>query len=322
MLKTSLDIIKKLIEFKRLIENNSDDTIFNILKDNYHLFIEVVQALKQDAVIGKKEELFLNIENLNDHSSIKVFLRNIYEYREDLLEDTMLNIQIIEVLKKNSLYDKIQELFKDIDDLPVDSTRNLALLSPTSIINSCIEKVSRFVYQILEPRKKDVIRELQEKNITDGKINDVITIPEDIKALITSLTVNFFNEKLLQLSSFTNFVSNLANKQMWEAQMLRLIKNKVPFSIAFIDLNNMKALNAWLTHGTVDEVLKKFWNLLNNRFKRENLYNEQKYKDLVVHRSGDEFWIILPAGNNCDYTALVRSIQNELLTIEKTPIAI
>ena len=102
-----------------------------------------------------------------------------------------------------------------------------------------------------------------------------------------------FKEKLLEEANYKSthdLLTNLYNRHHFEKKVKELIKNNIPFSIIFLDLDNFKYVNDTFGHDKGDEILKATADIL-----RKNL----KGKDIIARFGGDEFVI---AVIECDKT--------------------
>lgn len=97
-----------------------------------------------------------------------------------------------------------------------------------------------------------------------------------------------YNDQLYKIS-ITDSLTGLYNRRYFfdfaEAEYNRSLRQKITFSVVFIDLNHFKAINDHFGHLRGDKVLKDIATLIMN--------NIRSY-DIAARYGGDEFIIILP----------------------------
>jgi len=92
-------------------------------------------------------------------------------------------------------------------------------------------------------------------------------------------------QTLNDVSSDANYdeLTGAANRKQYKEKMLKLLHNKTPFALLFIDLNKFKAINDTHGHHVGDEVLKEVARRLSENIDKD---------DFIARLGGDEFVII------------------------------
>lgn len=120
-------------------------------------------------------------------------------------------------------------------------------------------------------------------------VDDYITKPFDVRELITRVEMvlrrgNKFKEKLLK-DALTDAYSRSYLYERLKDEFERFKRNRVNFSLAFIDIDYFKRVNDTFGHSTGDYVLTQF-----TAFMIENL----RESDCIFRYGGEEFIILLP----------------------------
>jgi diguanylate cyclase (GGDEF)-like protein len=105
----------------------------------------------------------------------------------------------------------------------------------------------------------------------------------------------------------TEPLTGLANPRLFfetaENELNRARRYKTPFSAAYIDLDNFKAVNDSFGHSTGDELLKAV---------AGSLRSQTRSTDVVARLGGDEFVILLPETNLDQAKAFTTRVQQNL----------
>ena len=114
------------------------------------------------------------------------------------------------------------------------------------------------------------------------------------------------NKKLLEEVSFKanhDVLTKLYNREFFEKQLQVFIDKKIPFCLAFMDLDNFKNANDTFGHKVGDSIIINVANIL-----KENI----KGKDLIARFGGDEFIIALIECNKENAIKILEKISNKI----------
>ena len=126
---------------------------------------------------------------------------------------------------------------------------------------------------------KKILADLNETIlITDGLVKFIYQQKKIIEKIKRELSEK---DELIYKDELTG----LLNRRAFERNIKELIKNKIPFSLAMIDLDNFKKINDTYGHQFGDEVLKGFAEVVEHTLRD----SDRKYRV-----GGEEFIIILP----------------------------
>ncbi|SIO35848.1 diguanylate cyclase domain-containing protein [Halodesulfovibrio marinisediminis] len=106
--------------------------------------------------------------------------------------------------------------------------------------------------------------------------------------ILEDITDKKEQERRIQHMAMHDGLTGVANRRQFKMQLARSIelqhRSQVPFSLAFIDLNNFKEINDSRGHDFGDEVLKRV---------AKRLKNILREVDLIARPGGDEFLLLL-----------------------------
>jgi diguanylate cyclase (GGDEF)-like protein len=148
------------------------------------------------------------------------------------------------------------------------------------------------------------VKELHEKSNEESFNNDKIwqirvEIEQQLRNEDVKLYIQGDKEEIK-----TNPLTNLPNKEQFEDDSTSFWENpELPFTLAFLDMDNLKKLNTQIGHESADKVINELASYINyNLTDRAGLY----------HRSGDEFLIYFPNTNSIESKLLLERILNGL----------
>lgn len=121
---------------------------------------------------------------------------------------------------------------------------------------------------------------------------------------------------LLQEELETSLLTGLPNQRIGTQTIKKLIEENHPFCWTFFDLDHLKPMNLVLGEHVADRLIRGVGDTL----KRNIRTNEADgYNDMVIHRSGDEFWLIL---NHTNLNGGMIASQHVLERLTANPITI
>lgn len=109
-----------------------------------------------------------------------------------------------------------------------------------------------------------------------------------LPAAFMILILLLFQSRSAMLESTTHELTGLPNMRTFERHYHRTLQRPGTSFLFFLDLRNLKQLNSIFLEEQVDEVIKFFAKTLRATLDRN---------DAVIHRSGDEFFILLSLAN-------------------------
>ncbi len=109
--------------------------------------------------------------------------------------------------------------------------------------------------------------------------------------------------RLSLLDTLTSAWNRRAFYQAFAIELARVARNPAPISLAFIDLDDFKAINDRLGHSTGDEVLKAVAN---------SCIHALRLQDTVARLGGDEFAILMPDTDEVSLGALLDRLNGAL----------
>lgn len=108
---------------------------------------------------------------------------------------------------------------------------------------------------------------------------------------------------LSRTDPLTGVMNLRAFTELVEYEIMRLMREGSPFSVAYIDLDNFKLVNDRYGHRKGDELLKAIVTCLNSNLRKT---------DAVARIGGDEFTIFLPATDQKAVKVVTQKIREEL----------
>lgn len=145
------------------------------------------------------------------------------------------------------------------------------------------------------------------------KRNDFLSI---INSILTSISTKNVEIEKLNYELKTSYLTDLPNQKAAVTTIMKLIEQNHPFAWTFFDLDRLKSINLALGEHVTDRLIRS----VGERLKDNVRLNEPDgYNDMVAHRSGDEFWLIL---NHSNLQGGMIASQKLLESIECKPINI
>jgi diguanylate cyclase (GGDEF)-like protein len=101
----------------------------------------------------------------------------------------------------------------------------------------------------------------------------------------------------------TDYLSQTKTREFVEESANKLIKEKIPFSLVFFDLNNFKLINDIYSHLAGDKVLAAFGTFLVNSIRTE---------DIIGRYGGDKFVILFHKTHKLEASKMIERILTRL----------
>jgi diguanylate cyclase (GGDEF)-like protein len=125
-----------------------------------------------------------------------------------------------------------------------------------------------------------------------------------IAALLNKTRAMWENEKKLSRTDpLTGAINLRAFTELVEYEILRSQRDGLPFSLAYLDLDNFKHVNDAYGHSAGDGLLKSIVS---------NMVHHLRKTDVIARLGGDEFAIFLPATDQTSIKVVMPKIRDEL----------
>jgi diguanylate cyclase (GGDEF)-like protein len=123
--------------------------------------------------------------------------------------------------------------------------------------------------------------------------------------LLTQVRVLLDHERELVRSDYlTGAVSSRYFEVLLQAEIDRSARSKLPFTLAYIDVDNFKSINDRLGHHIGDQLLRLLVNAMTARLRKS---------DAVARLGGDEFGILLPGAGPAAAVTVVARTQSDMM---------
>jgi len=140
--------------------------------------------------------------------------------------------------------------------------------------------------------------------ITSWNIFSTMIFFISIVVLLHKTRVLWENEKILSRTDPLTGARNLrAFTELAEYEMLRSQRNDLPFSLAYLDLDNFKQVNDSCGHAAGDNLLKSIV---------ANIASNLRKTDVVGRLGGDEFAIFFPETDQASVQVVMQKVDVEL----------
>jgi diguanylate cyclase (GGDEF)-like protein len=140
--------------------------------------------------------------------------------------------------------------------------------------------------------------------ITSWNIFSTLIFFSSIVILLHKTRGLWENEKLLSRTDPLTGAKNLrAFTELVEYEMLRSEREELPFSLAYLDLDNFKQVNDSCGHNSGDELLKSIV---------ANIVINLRKTDVVGRLGGDEFAIFFPETDQSSVKVVMQKLNSEL----------
>ena len=194
-------------------------------------------------------------------------------------------IDVNETACKELGYSRDTIVMMEIQDVDCKLTSKKSI---KQFISSVKRKESMVIESLLHRRDGSTIMvELSCKYITKHQTNYIVITSRDI-------TERKNTERVLKDLAFKDTLTGLSNRRMFEEQInhqsARSRRQKQPYALILLDLDDFSTVNNTLGHKVGDELLKSIANRMKQIFRRET--------DVVARLGGDEFVILITEFDN------------------------
>lgn len=143
--------------------------------------------------------------------------------------------------------------------------------------------------------------------------DDIVSIWNILSTIAIFITVSVMISKIHKLlkrerklsrrDPLTGVLNIRAFSEIVEYEILRLNRDGLPFSVAYLDLDNFKTVNDLYGHKKGDELLKAVV---------ANLAGNLRQTDAIARVGGDEFAIFLPSTDHIEVQVVMNKIRKQL----------
>ena len=270
--------------------------------------------IQRQAVEESAQKNIIIMESLNE---VKEELSEKNIYLQEIMNNTgqgvlVFNSQLLLAAWNDTFLDlldvqgaEFREHMTLLEFLTLD-TKKIFLNNLTS--EDYIAKTKR---RIANRAKKEVY--FRDLKLDDGRIIKLTQRIMDDGSVVTmyrDVTIEREEEKRIKRMALRDGLTGLANRRAFDAQLDDTLNfyhtQKVPFLLAFIDLDDFKAVNDTYGHGTGDAVLQFVASVIQSRIRDA---------DIAIRLGGDEFAIIFRETDDVDLAEqrlnkIIKDIQN------------
>lgn len=219
------------------------------------------------------------VENNKNLSDVEIF--SLYE---DKINETLnlTNGQALEIKNRKEITDTLEQIAQAIDEKLIEAINTM--YNHQKNIDG---QTTRIIEEAKEAKVEEKFRKILEEIYFLKKQNSqLINKLEEYHKEISKLNVEI---KLAKEEANIDFLTSLYNRRSFDRSLNDLIenfyKNRYPFTLILLDVDNFKSINDKYGHLVGDRVLKEIASIL-RLFLRANT--------IIARTGGEEFGIILP----------------------------
>jgi diguanylate cyclase (GGDEF)-like protein len=187
---------------------------------------------------------------------------------------------------------------------PDDSTHSFLYLLPITFVTWLSGYRAGLVMVLLGTLLWSINNVVDSLAISAWNILSTLLFFSAISVLLHKTKTMWANECILSRTDPLTGSKNLrAFTEIVEYEILRAKREGLPFSLAYLDLDNFKHINDTYGHTTGDDILKTFVS--------DILQNVRK-TDVVARLGGDEFAIFLPDTDQSSVRIVMEKMRSEL----------
>ncbi|GAX87954.1 conserved hypothetical protein [Lebetimonas natsushimae] len=304
-IRYSVDLVNKT---KKILRGFEEGRVFNGFRNIYPLFyhkkfvgtVEISYSIKAIAeILQRNKSNFYGILLNKKIIDKKVWKEHLKNYRRSIINPDYFWDQ----KALNSIYAKNSEYLKEFEQIEKIIRRNLgnklfnhhAFIIPfylkhkyfIAIFHPLQNIEGKFVGYIVSIQKNDFYAQLKKDYILTISIFIIITFFISILFFLFLKQERIIKENLSFYSNHDS-LTKLLNRRGFDTSVAALEeihkRNKLPFSILFIDIDHFKKINDKYGHDIGDKVLSELANILKSNLRKS---------DLIARWGGEEFIVIL-----------------------------
>ena len=280
-------------EFNSSISNNMEKTVNNILNLYGKTYLQIEELKKGTSIKGLEKNDKIDHPNVlvidDDKLLLNIIEKNLGERDYNIItcKDPL---EGIEILKEK----KIELIILDMVLPGIDGFQ----------MTKTIREMDPLIPIIIISKKEEIGMKI---NALKLGADDYITKPINIEELDARIHSTLDRNEKYKIISIGDSLTGVHNKEyFWDRaneEKELYFRNKRPFSMALIDLDNFKRVNDSSGHLMGDQVLKCFAMALKDILRDT---------DLIFRFGGDEFIVIFPETNEQDAKKLMENFKNSL----------
>ncbi len=190
---------------------------------------------------------------------------------------------------------------------PNEATHSFLYLIPVAIVTWFSGIGAGLVMALISTAFWSVNNVTNSFSITAWNILSTSAFFSAIAALLHKTHTMWINESTLSRTDHLTGAKNMrAFTEIAEYEILRSERENLPFSLAYLDLDNFKMINDTYGHAAGDAVLKTVV---------EEIVRNLRKTDVVARLGGDEFAIFFPETDQTSVRIVMEKVTDELMSI-------
>lgn len=254
---------------------------------------------KNQELIGFSEEMIAIEEELKDNLEALNLSMKAVEAHQKYIEDIFNYANTIMLIwTQEGIILDVNQYFLELTHFEKKDVIGMKWLD---LVNVDIGfKLDNHVNSIKNPSKKSNsefainTKEQGEKIIlwSDKMLKDPVSGKEYIVSFGIDITTEKEREREIHELAFSDKLTGLKNRTVFEQEMTNWIDKKQPLTIFYIDFDNFKNLNEVLGHAYGDEFLKRYAMTITDKFSSAHVYRWSGDEFVFVQKSDDEKYAI------------------------------
>lgn len=254
---------------------------------------------KNQELIGFSEEMIAIEEELKDNLEALNLSMKAVEAHQKYIEDIFNYANTIMLIwTQEGIVLDVNQYFLELTHFEKKDVIGMKWLD---LVNVDIGfKLDNHVNSIKNPSKKSNsefainTKEQGEKIIlwSDKMLKDPVSGKEYIVSFGIDITTEKEREREIHELAFSDKLTGLKNRTVFEQEMTNWIDKKQPLTIFYIDFDNFKNLNEVLGHAYGDEFLKSYAMTITDKFSSAHVYRWSGDEFVFVQESDDEKYAI------------------------------